>query len=155
VEFSEDVWLANFFQTSWQKILSMFGSIEMELTTLLIQRWRFLWAKQLVDRTTKLHRNWSIIDRINNLRSYQKLVVLVGKVIVRMCCKLSSNTKNCLLECSIWQLMFSNLKWDVTTRKSSIFYLACLSSEVSEKSRSNLKNRCWKVRLLKMSMFVS
>ena len=68
-----------FDQTSWRSTLSMFGSIKWKLTTLLLQWWRFLCAKQLIERNTKLHRNRANFDRGNNLRNSQKRWFLWAK----------------------------------------------------------------------------
>ena len=52
-----------------------------------------------------------------------------------------------LTKFSIRQWTFSNWKLNVTTEKSSIFYLACLIFRGEWRVTSNLRNRCWKVRL--------
>ena len=55
------------------------------------------------DRTTKLHRNRANFDARKQSQKLSETVVLVCKVIVRMCCNCQQHQKNCLLKCAIRQ----------------------------------------------------
>jgi hypothetical protein len=104
VEFSEDVWLAKCFKTSWRKTVSMFGSINNK--TALLLHLTIAEVEVLVcraDRTTKLLLNQANVNRAFQYQKFSESKVLVCKVIVRMCCNCQQHQKNCLLKRSIRQ----------------------------------------------------